>query len=98
MTDRPMDWKSLPFEPFTDTAEVLQRRLRNGDLTCVEVVETYLRVITTYNHKLRAVIQTGPEDDLLRRARQLDDECNKKIYRSLLHGVPVLVKVDKIRK
>lgn len=42
--------------------------------------------------ELRAIIEVAPLDYLLARAKQLDQERAERKVRSVLHGVPIVVK------
>ena len=84
---------SAPFDTLTTTATELQESLKSGQLTSVQVVETYLSEINKYNGWLKAVICTAPPLDLIKKARELDDERADGATRSHLHGLPILVKV-----
>lgn len=84
--------QDLWFNPLISTADELQRRLVDGTLTSVNLVETYLLQISEYNHRLCAVIQTAPKALLLERARLLDDERRDGKKCGPLHGIPILLK------
>lgn len=64
--------------------------LHNGETTSLELVHYYLDRIRRFNKKYNAVAETNP--DALAIAEALDIERLAKGPRSLLHGVPVLIK------
>ncbi|MCU1362057.1 MAG: amidase [Ilumatobacteraceae bacterium] len=73
----------------TDITE-LQRLMRKGKLTSVQLTQGYLDRIDSLNPILNAVLQTNP--DALRIARRLDRERWAGHVRGPLHGIPVIVK------
>jgi len=86
------------FDVLTTSATQLQEKLTSGDLTSVEIIQTYLAQIKRHNKsgmKLNAIISTAPEDEILRRAKQLDDERKLgKAEGKPLFGIPVSLKVS----
>ncbi|CAF1539456.1 unnamed protein product, partial [Didymodactylos carnosus] len=80
---------------LTATILELQEALSSYEITSRELVQLYLGRIDKVNHKgpeLNAVIEINP--DALRIAEQLDKERRKRNdkSRSLLYGIPILVK------
>jgi len=73
--------------------ESIQRAMNSGSLTAVQLTQYYLDRIAAYD-------QQGPglnsirvlNDDVLKQAEALDDERNQQRARSMLHGIPILVK------
>ncbi|ORX38205.1 amidase signature domain-containing protein [Kockovaella imperatae] len=77
------------------TLQEVVAALEANQLTSERLVKLYLERIDKDNIKglgLRAVIQTAPIDQLIRTAKLLDAERAASKTRSVLHGVPVLVK------
>lgn len=68
----------------------LQRLMRHGQLTAVELTKGYLDRIAELNPTLNAVLETNP--DALKIARRLDRERWAGHVRGPLHGIPVIVK------
>ena len=64
--------------------------LHNGSTTSLELVHYYLDKIKRYNKKFNAVSETNP--DALAIAEALDIERLAHGPRSLLHGIPILLK------
>lgn len=86
------------FDPLTATACDLQKKLENGTTTSEALARVYLDQIHKPNVKgmgLRAMISVRSEEDLLRLARDLDNERKSKGSRGPVHGIPVIVKVAK---
>ena len=81
-------------EPFPELVEVtisdLQAKLKSGQLTSRRLVEMYVERIKDIDPKLRSVIEINPE--ALAIADQLDKERKRGKVRSMLHGIPVLIK------
>ena len=73
--------------------EQLQVQLESGSITSVELVRWYQERIDQYDQKgpsINAIQHANP--DALVIAQDLDEERQKSGARSLLHGIPVLVK------
>lgn len=85
---------SADADPFPELVEVtvgeLQERMRSGKLTSRRLVEMYLERIRVVDAKTRSVIETNP--DALAIADQLDKERKQGRVRSMMHGIPVLIK------
>ena len=73
--------------------ESIQQAMDSGSLTAVQLTQYYLDRIAAYD-------QQGPglnsirvlNDDALKQAAALDDERSRQGARSMLHGIPILVK------
>ena len=73
--------------------ESIQQAMNSGSLTAVQLTQYYLDRIAVYD-------QQGPglnsirvlNDDALKQAAALDDERSRQGARSMLHGIPILVK------
>lgn len=71
----------------------LQAALESGTITSVELVEQYLARIAAYDQQgpaLNSIVRVNPEARAL--ATALDAERRRSGARSLLHGIPILVK------
>lgn len=81
-------------DPFPELVEVtipqLQARMKSGQLTARRLVEMYLERIRQVDTKTRSVIETNP--DALAIADQMDKERKRGKVRSMLHGIPILIK------
>jgi len=81
-------------DPFPELVEVmiseLQAKMKSGQFTSRRLVEMYLERIKQVDTKTRAVLEINP--DALAIADQLDKERKKGKVRSMLHGIPVLIK------
>jgi amidase len=79
-----------PFDPLEATIPEMQAAMQDGSLTALDLVDFYLGRIAAYDSELRALITVDP------RARQeaiaLDAERAVSGPRSLLHGIPVILK------
>ena len=75
------------------TIEDINQAFESGALTSEKLVQLYLNRIQAYEDrgpKINAIISINPH--ALARARELDQERQEKGPRSLLHGVPIIVK------
>lgn len=68
----------------------LQDYLSNSAFTTTELTQCYLQRIELLNPRVRAIIETNP--DALAIAAKLGDERRNGRVRSLLHGIPFIVK------
>lgn len=89
--------RTTPFseaDPYPELVEVtigeLQSKMRSGTLSARRLAEMYLERIKQIDPKTNAVIEINP--DALAIADQLDKERKKGRVRSMLHGIPVLIK------
>ena len=82
-----MDKAEIPFLTVSSLGELI----RNGEVSAVEVTETYLNRVHSLNSEIRAYLTiTG---DLARQAAQeAEAEIANGQYRGPLHGIPVAVK------
>ena len=74
-----------------DSASSLARRIRNREVSSVEVVQAHLDRIDAVNPALNSVVVVLAESALAR-ARQLDSQLNGGGPVGPLHGVPVTIK------
>ncbi len=72
------------------TIDELQQKMKNGELTSVDICQKYLDRIKLVDSTLKSVIELNP--DALEIAKQLDDERKSGKIRGPLHGIPVLFK------
>ena len=83
-----------PDDLFPELVEVtiseLQEKMRARQLTSRRLVEMYLERIKQIDGKLRSVIEINP--DALAIADQLDKERKRGKLRSMMHGIPILIK------
>jgi amidase len=75
------------------TVNMLQEKMKSGELTAKVITEMYLQQIDKIDKngsKLNSVIEVNP--DAVTIASQLDDERKAGKVRGPLHGIPVLIK------
>lgn len=89
--------KALPStqsEPYPELVEAtisdLQAQMRSGKLTARRLTEMYIERIKQIDPKTRSVLEINP--DALAIADELDKERKKGKIRSMMHGIPVLIK------
>lgn len=81
-------------EPWRLGAAELAARIRAGDVSCVEAVESCFRRVDEVNPRLNAIVHAD-RDRALREARAADVIRAKSPERmGLLHGVPVTIKLN----
>jgi hypothetical protein len=81
----------LGFEIIEATIEDLQNAFRQTELTSRKLVDFYLNRIELLNPILRAVLEVNP--DALDQADKADRERREDRNRSLLHGIPVCLRI-----
>ena len=81
-------------DPYPELVEVtiseLQAQMKSGKLTSRRLTEMYLERIKQVDTKTHSVLELNP--DALAIADQMDKERKKGKMRSMLHGIPVLIK------
>lgn len=81
-------------EPFPELVEVtvseLHEKLKNGRLTSRRLAEMYIERIKKIDPKTRSVLEINP--DALSIADALDKEIKRGKFRSIMHGIPILIK------
>lgn len=81
-------------EPYRELIEAtvvdLQSKMKSGRLTSRRLVEMYLERIKAIDVKTRSVLELNP--DALSIAEELDRERKRGKVRSMLHGIPILIK------
>jgi amidase len=68
----------------------LQAKMKSGELTARKLVEMYTERIKEIDPKIKSVLEINP--DALQIAEELDKERKKGKVRSMLHGIPILIK------
>jgi amidase len=85
--------KELGFEPFQASIEEISAALEANKITSEQLVEYYLERIAAYDKQgpaINAIITINQH--AIQIAKQLDDERKTKGSRSILHGIPIIVK------
>ena len=72
------------------TVAELQAKLKSGEISSRQIVESYLAKVKEIDPKIHSVIELNP--DALAIADQMDKERKKGKMRSMLHGIPILIK------
>ena len=77
---------------WLDEATILdmQSKMETGELTAEELVSMYMATISERNQNVNAVLELNPQ--ALQIARALDVERREQGSRSILHGIPILLK------
>jgi amidase len=78
------------FDVEEKTISELQDAMKNGQISARELAQKYITRIREIDGRLNSVIEINP--DALRMAEELDGERKNGKIRSMLHGIPVLLK------
>lgn len=93
---RPSPGTSLPSSSIPDLvlldAVELSWLIRNREVSCVEVMRTYLAHIHRFNPRVNAIVSMRPDTELLEQAAQRDRELDRGEWAGWMHGFPVAVK------
>ena len=68
----------------------MQEKMASNELTSEDLVFMYLERISERNPNVNAILEVNPK--AIQLAQALDDERSEKGPRSMLHGIPILVK------
>ena len=74
------------------TANELSQAIRQGSVSCTEVMQAYLDHIHRYNPVYNAIISMVDDDELFSQAREADRALARGEYRGWMHGMPHAVK------
>ena len=88
-----MRFMNIPTDFNEMTVLQMRERLDSGEMTSIELVEFYfnrIEVLDKTGPQLNSVLELNP--DVLDIAKEMDEELNSNKTRSLLHGIPVLIK------
>jgi amidase len=81
-------------DPFPELVEItipqLQAQMKSGKLSARRLTEMYIERIKEIDTKTHSVLEINP--DALTIADQLDKERKRGKVRSMLHGIPILIK------
>ena len=72
------------------TVSELQAKMKSGELSARAIVEKYLERIKAIDGKLNSIIELNP--DALQIANEMDKERKSGKLRSMMHGIPILLK------
>ncbi len=81
-------------EPNVELLEItifdLQAKMRSGELSARKLVEMYLERIKEIDPKIKSVLEINPDAGAI--AEKMDKERQRGKVRSMMHGIPVLIK------
>ncbi len=80
----------LAFEFEETTISELQDSMKSGKLSAEKITEEYLDRIKDLDKKLNSIIELNP--DAVAIAKQMDKERKAGKVRSMMHGIPILIK------
>jgi len=82
------------FEPNAELLETtifeLQAKMKSGEVSAKKLVEMYLERIKEIDPKIKSVVEINPDAGAI--AEKMDRERKKGKVRSMMHGIPVLIK------
>ncbi len=81
----------IPDLVLLDAVE-LSWSIRRREVSCVEVMRTYLAHIDRFNPAVNAIVSRADEEKLLDQARQRDQELDRGECFGWMHGFPVAIK------
>lgn len=90
-----MSIATVSIDPLTVSASELQDKLAGKQVTSRQLVKLYLDQIAKYDGTFKAIIATAPRDLLDETASKLDAERDQGRVRGPLHGIPIVLKVNK---
>lgn len=83
--------KALP-DLVALTALELSQKIKAKQVSCVEVMQTYLAHIERCNPKVNAIVSLRPAETLLEQAKERDAQLARGEYLGWMHGFPHAVK------
>jgi len=89
---RPLFAANLPADITAMDALTLSRAIRDRDVSCVEVMQSYLSRIHRYNPVYNAIVSLVDDDTLLQQAHQADQALARGDYAGWMHGMPQAAK------
>jgi amidase len=90
MNDSPASRRAADI-PMMEACE-LSDAIRTKQVSCVEVMTAYLDRIERLNPRVNAIVSLQDRGDLLRQARERDEELARGEYRGWMHGFPQAIK------
>ncbi len=83
---------NLPADITELSASDLSVAIREKQISCVEVMQTYLSRIHRYNPVYNAIVSMVDDDVLLKQAKQADQALARNEYWGWMHGMPHAIK------
>jgi len=79
------------FDLIEATISEIHQAIRSGEITCLQLVNAYLKRIETYDQstRLNAIVIINPNAAAV--AKKLDEEFKRTGQLRPLHGIPVIV-------
>ena len=74
------------------SAAALSLAIREGEISCNEVMTAYLERIHRFNPTYNAIVSLASDDTLLEEAKAADKALSKGEYWGWMHGMPHAVK------
>lgn len=83
---------NLPSDITDLSASNLSVAIREKQISCVEVMQGYLKRIHKYNPVYNAIVSMVADDELLEQAKKADQALSKNEYWGWMHGMPHAIK------
>lgn len=84
--------EELPADPTDMSASELSAAIREGHVSCVEIMQAYLARMHRYNPVYNAIVSMVADDELLKQAELADRALADDEYWGWMHGMPHAVK------
>ncbi len=82
----------VPTDLTSLSASQLSAAIKQGQVSCVEVMQAYLQRIHRYNPVYNAIVSMADDDVLMRQAALADQALAREEYWGWMHGMPHAVK------
>lgn len=82
----------MPSNIVDFTASELSAAIRHRQVSCVEVMQAYLKQIHRFNPVYNAIVSMAEDSELVRQAEQADQALSRDEYWGWMHGMPHAVK------
>lgn len=82
----------IPDDLTVLSASELSYAIKLRQVSCVDVMQSYLSRIERYNPLYNAIVSLLDQDDLVAQAAQSDEALDKGEYRGWMHGLPHAIK------
>lgn len=75
-----------------NSATQIVNKIKNQEITCVEVAQQFLEQIESYNPTINAISDLRNEKEIIKEAKEKDQEIKENQPLGILHGLPITVK------
>jgi amidase len=75
-----------------ESATAIVKKIKNQEISCVEVAQQFLKQIESFNPKVNAISDLRKSEEIIKEAAEKDRQIRAKEPLGLLHGLPITVK------